>query len=421
MGSAVETKRTEFEFDVQRVRRDFPILDKPLAKGIPLVFLDSAASAQKPQVVIDKEREVYENYYANAYRGVYRFGAKIDEELEAARSKIQHFLGAESADEVIFTSGTTMSVNVVASGWGRKYLKPGDEVLLNIMEHHGNFVPWQQIALQTGATLRFLPLTPDGQLDLAQLDQYLTKRTRILAVAAMSNVLGTINPVDVLVRRAHDVGAIVFVDGAQSVPHLATSVAASGIDFLGFSGHKMYGPNGVGILYGRRELLERLDPFILGGHMISRVECQSTAWAELPARFEGGTLPIAPAIALGTAIDYVSAMDAAAIHAHEQALVSRAFERLAEIPHMRIHGPAPELRGAIVSFTIDKAHPEDLAQLLDRRGVFVRHGHHCTMPLHDWLGVPATVRASFGIYTTQAEIDYLVESLHFALHKLRLE
>jgi cysteine desulfurase/selenocysteine lyase len=264
-------------------------------------------------------------------------------------------------------------------------------------------------------------LTADGRLDLSRLDEFLTPRTRIVAITAMSHVLGTINPIGVIAQHAHDVGALVFVDGAQSVPHDATDVVSSGIDFLAFSGHKLYGPNGVGILYGRRELLEPMDPFIMGGHMISRVDCHATSWAELPAKFEGGTLPIAQAIALGAAVDYVTTVGSAAVHAHENSLVRKAFERLSEIPGLRIHGPAAEHRGAIISFTIDKAHPEDLAQLLDRRGVFVRHGHHCTMPLHESLGVPATVRASFGMYTTPAEIDALADGIHFALQKLRLE
>jgi cysteine desulfurase/selenocysteine lyase len=414
-------KTDELAFEVERVRRDFPILNKELAKGRPLVYLDNGASAQKPQSVIDKEREVYENYYANAYRGVYRFGAMIDDELEATRAKVQRFIQADSADEIIFTAGTTASINTIAAGWGRKNLKTGDEILLNLMEHHANFVPWQQIAFETGATCRFLPLTSDGRLDLAQLDKYLTRRCKIVAVTGMSNVLGTINPIQEIAQRAHEVGALVAVDGAQSVPHGPAEVVRHGADFLTFSGHKLYGPSGVGVLYGRRELLQAMDPFIFGGHMISRVTCDHTTWADLPAKFEGGTPAIAQAIALGAAIDYVEQLGWEAIHRHESALLQRATQQLAEIPGLRIWGPAPEHKGAIISFTIQGAHPEDLAQLLDRRGICVRHGHHCTMPLHEWLGVPATVRASFALYNTAHEVDELVAGLHFALQKLRLE
>ena len=407
-------------FDVQTLRRDFPILGRELSGGRPLVYLDSAASAQKPRAVIEKEREVYENYYANAYRGVYDFGARIDEELEASRAKIQRFLGAAEPQEIIFTAGTTMSINLVAGAWGRPFLKPGDELLLTEMEHHANLVPWQQIARETGATLRFIPLTSDGRLDLDRLDEVLTERTRLVAVTAMSNVLGTINPIDELARRAHERGALILVDAAQSVPHHPTNVAASAIDFLAFSGHKLFGPTGVGVLYGRRDLLEAMDPFLCGGHMIAEVFRDHSTWAELPAKFEAGTLPITQAIALGTAVDYVEQIGFDAMAAHERALTTAAHQRLAEIPGMQIHGPAIEQKGAIVSFSIEKVHPEDLAQLLDRKGVFVRHGHHCAMPLHEHLGVPATTRASFALYNTLSEIDMLVEGIHFARKKLRL-
>ena len=409
------------DFDVESVRADFPILHKRLPKDVPLVYLDNAASAQKPAAVIERESEVYENFYANAYRGVYRFGATIDELFEATREKVRQLLHAESTDEVIFTSGTTAAINLAAFGWGRRHLRQGDEILLSIMEHHANLVPWQQVAKQTGAVCRFLPLTSDGQLDLSRLEEFLTPRTRLVTVCGMSNVLGTINPVREIAQRAHEVGALVLVDGAQSAPHLTTNVLDLGADFFAFSGHKLYGPSGVGVLYGRRELLDSMDPLLYGGHMISTVSCEVSTWAELPAKFEGGTPPIAQTIALGAAIDYVQNLGFPAIHRHEEALLRYAWKRLHEIPGMQIHGPPPEHRGAIFSFTIAGAHPEDLAQLLDRRGVFVRHGHHCTMPLHEWLGVPATVRASFALYNTLSEVDSLVEAIHFALQKLRVE
>jgi cysteine desulfurase/selenocysteine lyase len=411
------------DFDIEAIRRDFPILNKPLPKGVPLVYLDNASSAQKPSAVVEREREVYENFYANAYRGVYRFGAQVDEEFEATREKVRQLIHAKSTDEIVFTSGTTSAINTVATGWGRKFLRPGDEILLSIIEHHANLVPWQQLAKQVGATCRFLPLTSDGQLDLGRLDEFLTARTRLVTMTAMSNVLGTMPPIREIARRAHDVGALVLIDAAQSVPHLPTDVLELGADFLTFSSHKIYGPSGVGVLYGRRELLESMDPLFFGGHMISRVTCESTTWADLPAKFEAGTPPIAQVIALGAAIDYVlqEKLGYPAIHRHESNLLNYAWKRLREVPGLRIHGPSPEHRGAILSFTIEGAHPEDLAQLLDRRGVFVRHGHHCTMPLHDWIGVAATVRASFGLYNTLSEVDALLDAIHFALQKLRVE
>lgn len=406
--------------DVERIRKEFPILHHPLPKGIPLVFLDSAASAQKPHVVIDREREVYENFYANAYRGVYQFGARVDEELEGTRSRVQQLIGAEQSDEIIFTSGTTMSINLVATAWGRRFLKAGDEILLNPMEHHANLVPWQRVAADCGASCRYLPLTADGRLDLSRWDECFSPRTRMVAVTGMSNVLGTINPTGEIAERAHAGGAVILLDGAQSIPHSPTNVRDLKVDFLAFSGHKIYGPSGVGVLYGRRDLLEAMDPFLGGGHMIDRVTLEGSTWAAPPAKFEAGTLPIAQAIALGSAIDFVQGIGFEAIERHEQMLLRHAHTEMAKIRGLRIHGPAPEHKGGIVSFTVQDAHPEDLAQLLDRRGVFVRHGHHCTMPLHEWLGVSATVRASFGIYNTLAEVDSLVAAIQFARQKLRL-
>ncbi|MEX0715982.1 MAG: SufS family cysteine desulfurase [Planctomycetaceae bacterium] len=407
-------------FDVDALRADFPILGKPLPKGRSLVYLDSASSAQKPRVVIDKIREVYENYYANAYRGVYRFGARIDEELEDCREKIRGFIGAEDASEIVFTSGTTMSINLVAHAWGLKFLRAGDEILLNEMEHHANFVPWQRVAERTGATLRFIPLTADGRLDLDRLDDVLTDSTKLVAVTGMSNMLGTINPVEELAARAHERGAAIVVDGAQSVPHGPVDVRRSGIDFLAFSGHKLFGPSGVGVLYGKRDLLDAMDPFLTGGHMIAEVRREHSTWAAPPAKFEAGTLPIVPAIALGTAIDYVREIGFPSIQAHEHELLLAAHERLAEIPGMRIFGPAVEHKGSIVSFRVEGVAPEDLAQLLDHRGVFVRHGHHCTMPLHALLGVSATVRASFAFYNTLTDVDALADGIQAARARLRL-
>jgi len=408
------------KLDIDAVRADFPILGKSLSKDRRLAFLDSAASAQKPQVVIDKEREVYENYFANAYRGVYQFGAKVDEELEASREAVRSLINADSAEEIIFTAGTTMSINLVANAWGRKFLKPGDEILLNEMEHHANLVPWQQIAQSTGATLKVLPLTADGRLNLDELDTLLTEKTKLVAVTGMSNVLGTINPIAEITERAKGVGAWVLVDAAQSVPHRAVDVQSPAVDFLAFSGHKIVGPTGVGVLYGRQELLEAMDPFLGGGHMISRVFKDHSEYADPPMKFEAGTLPIAQAIALRSAIEYVQGLGFDAIHAHEQDLLEYATARLLEIPGMTIYGPRTEHKGSICTFTIDKVHPEDLANLLDRSGVFVRHGHHCTMPLHDLLGVPATTRASFAFYNNREDVDQLIEGIDYARKRLRL-
>jgi cysteine desulfurase/selenocysteine lyase len=407
-------------FDVEAVRTDFPILGKALSKGRRLTFLDSAASAQKPRVVIDKEREVYENYYANAYRGVYQFGAAVDEELEASREAVRELLGAGSADEIIFTSGTTMSINLVANAWGRKFLKPGDEILLNEMEHHANIVPWQHVAKATGAVVKYLPLTQDGRLNLDVLGDYLTERTKMVSVTGMSNVLGTINPIGEIAKRAKAVGALVLVDAAQSVPHGFVNVQDPAVDFLAFSGHKIVGPSGVGVLYGRRELLQAMDPFLCGGHMIARVYKDHSEYAGPPMKFEAGTLPIAQAIALRPAIEYVKALGFDAIHAHERDLLEYATTRLHEIPGLTIYGPSTEHKGAICSFTIDNVHPEDLANLLDRHGVFVRHGHHCTMPLHDLLKVQATTRASFAFYNNRDDVDALIEGIHFARKRLKV-
>jgi cysteine desulfurase/selenocysteine lyase len=406
--------------NLDRVRGDFPILQQPLPGGAPLVYLDTAASAQKPRVVSEKMVECYQTYYANAHRGLYNFGVRIDEEFEAARAKVRMFLGAAQPEEIIFTSGTTMAVNLVANAWGRKFLQPGDELLVNVMEHHANLVPWQQIAQEKGAKLRYLPLTPDGRLDLSRLDEFLTDRTRLVAVAGMSNVLGTINPIDVLAAKAKERGALIFVDAAQSVPHLPMNVRDPQVDFLAFSGHKLYGPTGVGVLFGRRELLEAMDPFLCGGHMISEVRPDSSSWAELPAKFEAGTAPIAEIIGLGAAVDYVAAVGLDAIHVHEQALLELAHMRLAEIPGVQVYGPAPEHKGAIIAFTVDGVHPHDVAELVNRKGVALRAGHHCAMLLHDWLDVPATARASFALYNTPADVEALAEAIVFARKKMRV-
>lgn len=404
--------------NAEDIRGQFPVLCQTLPSGSRPIFLDSGASAQKPQCVIDKEREVEEQYFANAHRGTYQFGQKIDEEFEGARTTIAKFLNAPSVNSIIFTPGTTIGLNMIASGWGRRHVQPGDEILTSVMEHHANFVPWQQLAKERGATLKLIPLTADGRLDMERLDSVLTKRTRVLTIAGMSNVLGTVNPIRELVRRAREVGACVVVDGAQSVPHLPTDVMADDADFLVFSGHKLYGPTGVGVLYGKPERLEEMDPIIFGGHMISEVRVEETSWSAAPAKFEAGTMPIVQVIALGTAAEWVQRIGLASIHQHEQILTKETMERLQTVPGITIYGPDVAHRGGIITFRIDGVHPEDLAAILDQHDVFARHGHHCTMPLHTYLGVSATTRVSLAAYNTVDDITALMNAIEFALKKL---
>ncbi len=414
----MSTENTAVDFSA--VRAQFPILQERDRHGRPVVYLDSGASAQKPQRVIDREAEVYSRYYANAYRGVYDFGQHVDDELELSRAAVQRLIGAAEKDEIVFTSGTTMSLNLIAHCWGRHVLKPGDEILLTEMEHHANIVPWQMIAQQQGAVLRYLPLTTDYRLDLSQLPELLTSRTKIVSATGMSNVLGTtVNPAE-LSAAVHAVGAVLVLDAAQSILHQPVDVVRDGVDFLAFSGHKLYGPSGVGVLYGRKELLQQMPPFLGGGHMIDRVFADHSLWAEPPAKFEAGTIPIAQAIALRPAIEFLEEVGYPAIQAHEAGLLQQALSRLSEIPDLTIYGPTAEHKGGIVSFTLKGAHPQDLAFLLNKKGVCVRHGHHCTMPLHDKLGVSATVRASFAVYNTLEEIDLLAEAILAARKRLRL-
>ena len=400
------------------IAAEFPILSQVLPTGKRPVFLDSGASAQKPKSVIDKMVEVQSQYYANAFRGKYYFGQRVDDEIEATRAKVASLIGAARVDEIVFTPGTTFSINLVAQSWGRKSLQPGDEVVITEMEHHANFVPWQQIAKERNAELKIVPVTDEGLLDRVALEKSITERTSIVAVCTMSNVLGTINPINRIVELAHQNGALVFVDAAQSVPHLPAKVAEFDIDFLTFSGHKLYGPSGVGVLYGKRRLLEEMDPFIYGGHMIERVGRTESTWAEPPAKFEPGTPPIVPVIGLGAAIDFVASIGYEAIHDHEQILLAAATERLEKVPGLTLYGPDVADKGAIVSFTIEGVSTEDLAIRLDDHGVFTRHGHHCAMVLHERLGIPATTRASFGIYNTLEDVDALVTAIEYGRENL---
>ena len=407
--------------DVDAVRDQFPIFAQPLDNGRPLTFLDSGASTQKPRCVLDKGREVYETYYANAYRGVYRFGARVDEELEAARDEVRGLLNAERPEEIAFVGGATVALNMIAFGWGRRNLKPGDRVAVDLLQHHANLVPWQQVARETGAELVYLPLTDDGRMNLPAAADLMDERVRLVAVTGMSNVFGTMPDVAAVSEMARSVGALTVVDGSQSVPHRATDVRGEGADFLVFGGHKLYGPTGIGVLYGRHEVLEQTDPIIFGGHMIDRVGVSESTWAPPPAKFEAGTLPIVQAIGLGEAVRFVRRIGLDAMAAHEHDLLVRATEQLTSVPGVRILGPPVEHKGAIVSFTIEGANAQDVAMLLDRRGVFVRHGHHCTMPLHESMSVPASIRASFAVYNRPQDVEALIDGLLYARQKLRLD
>ncbi len=400
----------ESPLDVAALRADFPILATTIHDGVPLAYLDNGASTQHPRAVIQAMVDSYEQSYANVHRGIHWLSERSTDLFELARVRVQRFLGAAAAEEIIFTRGTTESINLVARSWGDANLRAGDEVLLTEMEHHANIVPWQQAAERTGATLRWLPISDDGLLRLDLLDEYLTPRTKLVAVTAVSNVLGTINPIVEIIARARAVGALVLVDAAQSVPHLPTDVAALGADFLAFSGHKMLGPTGIGVLYGRRELLEAMPPFLGGGGMIRRVRQDGFDPAGLPSKFEAGTPPIVEAIGLGVAIEYLQRIGLERIHEHEQRLTRAAHAALAEIEGLKFVGPKPEHKAGIVSFTCD-VHPHDVAQVLDQRGVAVRAGHHCAMPLHKRLGIVASTRASFYLYNTLEEVDRLASAL----------
>jgi cysteine desulfurase/selenocysteine lyase len=405
--------------DPEALRADFPILATLLHEGVPLVYLDNAATTQRPRQVISSIVDVYEKQYANVHRGIHWLSDQSTDLFENARECVRRFINAAAREEIIFTPGTTEAINLVARSWGDANIRAGDEILLTEMEHHANLVPWQQLAARTGAVLRHLPITDDGQLMLDQLPKLLSEKTRLVAVAAISNVLGTINPVAEIIRHAHAAGALVLVDAAQSAPHGTTDVQQLGADFLAFSGHKMLGPSGVGVLYGRRELLEAMPPFLGGGSMIRRVRLDSFEPAELPAKFEAGTPPIVPAIGLGAAIEYLERVGMQAIHEHELLLTRRAHEVLAGQPGLKFLGPAPEHKGGIISFTVEGMHAHDIAQLLDRHGVAVRAGHHCAMPLHKRLGIGASARASFYFYNTLAEVDRLGEALSAARRVLR--
>jgi cysteine desulfurase / selenocysteine lyase len=400
--------------DVAKIRADFPILNRRVHDK-PLVFLDSAASSQKPAVVIDAMDHYYRTSHANVHRGVHTLSEEATALYEGARRRIGKFINARSSREVIFTRNATESINLVAFTWGRANLRSGDEILLTESEHHSNIVPWQMLAKEVGAIVRYIPVDAQGYLDTSALDSMLTVKTKIVGIASMSNVLGTIMPIEEVTQRAHGVGALVLIDGAQGVPHLPTDVQAIGCDFLAFSGHKMCGPTGIGVLWGRRELLEAMPPFLGGGDMIRTVTYEGAEWNELPWKFEAGTPAIAESIGLGVAVDYLSALGMPAVRAHEREIIAYALDRLAEVPGLTLIGPDdPDRRGGVATFTLDDIHPHDLAAILDGEGIAIRAGHHCAMPLHRKLGLMASSRASFYIYSLPEEVDRLIEGLYKA-------
>ncbi len=412
--------------DPVKLREDFPILSVRVGadpargdEGVPLVYLDNAATTQRPRSVIQSLVDVYEQSYSNVHRGAHWLSGLSTAGYNAAREKVQKFLNAAHFEEIIFTRGTTEAINLVTRSWGDRFCQAGDEIILTELEHHANLVPWQQLAERVGVKLRTIPINDQCELDLEQFDKLLSPRTKLVSFTATSNVTGTITPVAEIIARAKRAGAVTLVDAAQCAPHMPIDVRAWGADFVALSGHKMLGPSGIGALYGRRELLVSMPPFLGGGGMIDRVWSDHFTPGDLPYRFEAGTPAIAPAIGLGAAIDYLNHVGLAAIHAHEQRLTARAHELLADIPGVKIWGPAVEHKAGIVSFTIDGVHPNDIAEVLDQDGIAVRAGHHCAMPLHHRLGVEFTVRASFYFYNTLAEVEQFAKTLAHAQRLFR--
>jgi cysteine desulfurase/selenocysteine lyase len=411
--------------ELEVLRKDFPILSRTLANGQPLVYLDSANTSQKPQVVIDTMVDHLERHNANIARAMHQLGAESTEAFEAARDKVAAFLTAPSRDEVIFTKNASEALNLVANTltWARGPLEigEGDEVVITEMEHHSNIVPWHLLTERKGATLRWFGLTEDGHLDLSTMDDLINERTKVVALTWVSNMLGTVNPVAEIARRAHEVGAVVVVDASQAAPVMPIDVVASGADFLAFTGHKVVGPTGIGVLWGRRELLEQLPPFLGGGEMIATVTMARSTYAAIPHKFEAGTPPIVEAVGLGAAVDYLGHVGLENIHRHEQVITAYALEGLATVPGLTVLGPQSAAeRGGAIAFELDGVHPHDIAQVLDSRGIAVRAGHHCAKPAHQRYGVQASTRASSYLYTTPAEIDALVEGLEYTRSYFKL-
>ncbi len=402
--------------DVAAIRRDFPVLER-MVRGLPLSYLDNAASSQRPRAVIDTMSRYYETSHANVHRGVHTLSQEATELFEGAREKVRRFINARSTREVIFVRGTTEAINLVAQSYGRPNVGPGDEILISWLEHHANIVPWQMLCQQTGATLKVAPITQTGEVDFDAFAALLSPRTKLVALAHVSNALGTVVPVHRFIAAARARGIPVLLDGAQAVPHMKVDVQALDCDFYAFSGHKMCGPTGIGVLYGRESLLAAMPPWQGGGDMILAVSFEKTVYNGLPYKFEAGTPAIADAIGLGAAIDYLEALGMERIADAEHALLEYANTQLASVPGLRFVGTAPE-KAAVVSFTLDKVHPHDLGTILDHEGVAIRTGHHCAMPVMEFYGLPATARASFAFYNTRAEIDRLVEALHTAREML---
>ena len=404
-------------FDVAKIRQDFPILSK-MVYGKPLVYLDNAATSQKPRQVIQALVDYYEGYNSNVHRGVHALSMEATQRYEEARQKIADFIGAGSSEAVIFVRNTTEAINLVAGTWAAANLKAGDEILTTEMEHHSNLVPWQKLAKENGVVLRFVPVTDQGTLDISNLDSLLNERTRLVAFNHMSNVLGTINPVDELTKAARSKGALVLLDGAQSVPHMPVNVQELDCDFMAFSGHKMMGPTGIGVLYVKPNIMDQMEPFLRGGEMVKQVWLEDATWNDLPMKFEAGTPNIADTIALGAAVDYLQALDMSQVRQHETQITAYALESFRELKEdLEMYGPEDlNIRGGIVSFYAHDVHPHDLGTMLDREGIAIRAGHHCAMPLvRDRLGKAATARASFYVYNTEEEVDHLVEALKQAL------
>jgi cysteine desulfurase / selenocysteine lyase len=407
--TVAELAATTSALDVEAVAREFPILQRTV-NGHPLTYLDSAATAQKPAAVLAAMDAMWREHNANIHRGVYPLAQEATDAFEGARGRVAEFIGARR-DEVVFTKNVTEAINLVAYSWGRHQLGPGDRVLLTQMEHHSNIVPWQLCAADTGAELVYVPVDDRFQLDLDALDRELERGARLVCVAHVSNVLGTVNPVAEIVRRAHAADALVLVDGAQAAPHLPLAMQTLGADFYGFTGHKVYGPTGIGVLYARRALLEDMPPFLAGGDMISKVDWYESSWNSLPLKFEAGTSPYVEAVGLAAAIEWLDALGLDAVMAHEGDVTAYAVERLSEVPGLTIYGPTEGERGTPVSFALDSVHPHDVAEIVAREGVCIRAGHHCAQPLMRRLGVSATSRASIGVHNTRADIDRLVDAL----------
>ncbi len=399
-------------WDTDRIRRDFPILKREIHPGRTLVYLDNAATSQRPVQMLAEMTRFYRDHNANIHRGVHTLSIEATDLYEQARAKVARFINAPRTEEVIFTRNTTEGINLVAHGWGRKFLREGDEVVITEVEHHSNIVPWQMLRDERGITLRYIPMLPDGTLDLDYARQVIGPKTKLLAVTAVSNALGTITRLDELIPMAKAQGALVLVDGAQSVPHMPVDVQALGCDFMAFTAHKMLGPTGMGALWARMELLDAMDPFMGGGDMILTVSMEKSTWADVPAKFEAGTPNVGGAVAFGAAVDYLSALGMEAVRAHELELTDYALRRLGDVPGVSIFGP-PEAkeRGGVVSFELEGVHPHDVGQVLDTHGVAIRTGHHCAQPVMAALSVPATARASFYIYNTTEEVDRLAVAL----------